>query len=214
MTDARRAEPASPSGSAQRLSGEPQGDQTLTSPVAQGTSSPDGGLILDGSGLPMLGDLNQSTETVTQHNVDGEDTIMAEAEESSTAIETPAASEQTQPEVLASEPYAPDREIYIFLKTFDAESQTLVGVGTFLVKRTEKIAFITKHLLHLPSDTTYDHYIESHRYEAQKALTPDRVLEPGTFPDGTILIVQKRLSEKEYASPPSFSSLPPPNLPN
>lgn len=201
MTDAKQAEAASPSSPAQQLSENSQGDQALTLPVAQGTSTSDSGMIRDSSGLPMFSGLNQSTETITLHTIDGEDTIMAETEESSALIERSAASEGTQPEIVASESYDPEREIYIFLKTFDAESQRLVGMGTYLVKRTEKVADITKHLLHLPSDLTYDHWIESHRYEAQKALTPDRVLESGTFYDGIILIVQRRLSEKESVTP-------------
>ena len=166
-------------------------------------SSPDSGLNLDGSGLPMFGNLTRSTGTVTQHTVDREDTIMGDTEESSAAIERAAASERIQPERVASESYAPEQEIYIFLKEFDAKAQNLVGVGTYLVKRTEKIADITRDLLQLPSYITYDHWIESHRYEAQKVLSPDRVLEPVTFLDGIIIIVQEHLSEKEFVNPPS-----------
>lgn len=151
----------------------------------------------------MFGGLSQPAQDIIPPppTVDGEDTIMAESEGPSATHEVLTASEGRQPEKLVSEFYAPEDEIYIFLKTFDAESQTLVGMGTYIVKRNEKIADITRKLLELPSDVIYDHWIESHRYEAAKVLSPDRVLEPGTFYDGIIVIVQRRLSDAAFVSP-------------
>ena len=102
--------------------------------MSPGTFSSDSRLVLDRSGLPRYSGMNRSTETVQRHTVDREDTIIAGTEESSMTIERSAAPELTRPGILASESYAPDQDIYIFLKTFDAESQTLVGVGTYLVK--------------------------------------------------------------------------------
>ena len=145
----------------------------------------------------MSGGISQSSEPPVRHITDGEDTVMAETEGPSTRIERSVVSESTHP---AFEPYHTEdpEEIYIFLKTFDAESQTLRGVGSYLVKRTEKIADITRRLLQLPEGVVYDHWIETHRYESQKVLQPDRVLELGTFHDGVIIIAQKHLDEMKY----------------
>ena len=145
----------------------------------------------------MSGGVDPSSEHPVRHTTDGEDTVMAETEGPSTSIERSVASESTHP---AFEPYPTEDpgEIYIFLKTFDAESQTLKGVGSYLVKRTEKIADITRRLLQLPESVVYDHWIETYRYESQKVMQPDRVLELGTFYDGVIIIAQKHLDEIEY----------------
>ncbi|KAF2841701.1 hypothetical protein M501DRAFT_1022936 [Patellaria atrata CBS 101060] len=63
-------------------------------------------------------------------------------------------------EAMPPPPPPPPDEIYIFLKWYNAESESLVSRGSFFVKKSDKIGPTILKLLHLPSGTPLDVFEE------------------------------------------------------
>ena len=94
------------------------------------------------------------------------------------------------------------REIYFFVKLFDAEEQTLRGISSNFVRRDAKISEEVKRLLRVDSSEEWDIYHERHLLIGRK----DFVGEHETFEyrfgdtgrDGNIFIAQRRPPKTKY----------------
>ena len=88
------------------------------------------------------------------------------------------------------------KEVYFFVKTFDADTQSLRGMGSAIVKNESKIVEETKKLLRVDSSEAWDCYLE----RGTEIDSRDCVKAHETFEskcggaDGTIIIAQRRLS--------------------
>ena len=86
--------------------------------------------------------------------------------------------------------------VFIFLKSFDAESQILAGVKTFWVKQNDRVGYTIRQAMSWNDDVAIDIYQE------QTLSAIESVRSGSTFHDITqatnyILVVQKRPSAKE-----------------
>lgn len=99
------------------------------------------------------------------------------------------------------------KEIYFFVKLFDAERQTLLGVNSHFVRRDAKISEEAKRLLKVDLSEEWDFYHERHLRIGRK----DFVGEHETFEyrfgdsggDGNIIIAQRRPPKEKYVPVPS-----------
>ena len=86
--------------------------------------------------------------------------------------------------------------VFVFLKVFDAENQTLNGVKTMWVKQIDKVGYTVRQALGLAEDAPIDVYQE----QALSTLEPVR---PGSnYQDIAgvttyILVIQRKLGAKE-----------------
>ncbi|KAL8790842.1 MAG: hypothetical protein Q9195_006167 [Heterodermia aff. obscurata] len=101
--------------------------------------------------------------------------------------------------------------VFVFLKSFDADSQTLAGVKTFWVKQNDRVGYTIRQAMSWDDDVAIDIYQE------QTLSTIELVRSGSTFRDisGTsnyILVVQKRPSSKDVARLTAAGK--PANIPN
>lgn len=89
--------------------------------------------------------------------------------------------------------------VYLFVKIFDPQNQTLRGVGSYLAKKDEKAGDFVRRVLVLGPDEAFNIYNEKllrlkdkQRVKASASLTDSTI-----FFDGGILIAQRKLSESE-----------------
>ncbi|KAI9828898.1 MAG: hypothetical protein M1819_006513 [Sarea resinae] len=91
-------------------------------------------------------------------------------------------------------------EVYLFLKHFDAAKQTLVGVGSYVVKGSDKVRDVVRQKLDLPEDKEVKLWAETEVNDA-KAISANQTLdtEPCTEPCNrtSIIIYQDVLSEQD-----------------
>ena len=131
------------------------------------------------------------------------DTEMAEA--SNVADEIPIANdtEDVEPHTLVH-----PREIYFFVKIFDAETQTLRGVNSHFVKREAKISEEVKRVLQVDPSEEWDFYHERHLQLGRKDIVGDHETFEYRFGDmggdGSIIIAQRRPPKETYALLPSM----------
>ena len=131
------------------------------------------------------------------------DTEMAEA--STGTQETSAAndSENVEPYTLVH-----PKEIYFFLKLFDAERQTLRAVHSHFVRRDAKISEEAKRLLKVDLSEQWDVYHERHLRIGRKDLVGDHETFEYRFGDiggdGNIFIAQRRPPTEKYMFMPSI----------
>lgn len=123
------------------------------------------------------------------------DTEMDEA-----STETPLANdaENGEPHTLVH-----PKEIYFFVKLFDAESQTLRGVNSHFVRRDAKISEEVKRLLKVDPSEEWDCYHERHLKIGRKDLVGGNETFEYRFGDmggdGNIFIAQRRPPKETYA---------------
>lgn len=140
----------------------------------------------------------QASGEVGGGDSDHDDTEMAEA--STEAHEAPMAtdSENVEPYTLMH-----PKEIYFFVKLFDAETQTLRGINSHFVRRDAKISEEAKRLLKVDLSEEWNFYHERHLIIGCK----DLVREHETFEhrfgdmggDGNIIIAQRRPPVERYS---------------
>ena len=129
------------------------------------------------------------------------------AEASTGPDETPTANdlENGEPHTLVH-----PKEIYFFVKTFDAELQTLRGINSHFVRRDAKISEEVKRLLKVDLSEDWDFYHERHLKIGRKDHVGDHETFENRFGDvggdGNIIIAQRRLPEEKYAFLPSIDS--------
>ena len=127
-----------------------------------------------------------------------DDSEMAEA--SVGTHETPVANESANVEPHA---FVHPKEIYFFLKRFDAETQTLRGVNSHFVRRDAKISEEVKRLLQVDLSEEWDIYHERHMKLGRKDIVSDQETFEYRFGDtggdGNIFIAQRRPPKEKYA---------------
>ena len=130
-----------------------------------------------------------------------DDTEMSEA--STGAHEIPVANdaENVEPYTLVH-----PKEIYFFVKLFDAETQTLRGAKSHFVRRDAKISEEAKRLLKVDLSEEWDFYYERYLRIGRKDLVGDHETFEYRFGDvggdGSIIIAQRRPPAEEYAPLP------------
>lgn len=95
-----------------------------------------------------------------------------------------------------------DRPILLFLKHFDAESQTLLGVGSFYAAITDKVQDLSNSILKLlnwPAGTNFKMF-EEIKMNMIEPMKPKMTLQASEIQEGDIICVQKSLGEKEVAA--------------
>ncbi|KAF2841356.1 cysteine proteinase [Patellaria atrata CBS 101060] len=95
-----------------------------------------------------------------------------------------------------------NKPILLFLKHFDPESQTLLGVGHFYAAWHDKVSDLSTHILKLmdwPAGTTLKCY-EEIKPTMVEIMKPKITLAACELQDGDIITVQKPLSEKTVSS--------------
>ena len=131
------------------------------------------------------------------------DTDMAEASIGAHEIPMASDSENLEPHTLVH-----PKEIYFFLKLFDAEAQTLRGVNSHFVRRDAKISEEAKRLLHRDMSEEWDIYHERHLKLGRKDIVGDHETFKHRFGDrggdGNIFIAQRRPLGEMYALLPSI----------
>ena len=94
------------------------------------------------------------------------------------------------------------KEIYFFVKLFDAEKQTLRGIDSHFVRRDAKISAEVKRLLKVDVSEEWDIYHERHLRNGRKELVGDHETFEYRFGDeggdGNIFIGQRRPSKEKY----------------
>ena len=136
------------------------------------------------------------------HDAGHDDTEMAEA--SNGPEETLIANDS---KMVQSHTLVHPKEIYFFLKLFDAEMQTLRGINSHFVRRDAKISEEAKRLLKVDPGEQWNFIHERHF----KLEPKDLVGEHETFEhrfgevggDGNVIIAQRRPPTEEYAILPS-----------
>ncbi|KAI4114889.1 MAG: hypothetical protein LQ345_004416 [Seirophora villosa] len=140
--------------------------------------------------VPQEASLLPAASAVGEPEPDGaEDAVMGGTQE------PPAATDPDQPGLRAQ--VLP--RIYVFVKIFDSQAQTLHAVCSDVVSLVCNVYAHIKRLL--GSDDTFDIYVERSRLLSEN----DRVRSTSTFedirsPDGCILIAHRRLSSEETAA--------------
>ncbi|KAI9707767.1 MAG: hypothetical protein M1836_000729 [Candelina mexicana] len=92
--------------------------------------------------------------------------------------------------------------ILIFLKHFDAEMQTLLGVGHVYIRRQEKVQDLAAPILQLMEwqpGTSLKLY-EEIKHSMIEPMKPKSTLQQAEIQDGDIICFQKTLSEKEVTA--------------
>ena len=94
------------------------------------------------------------------------------------------------------------KEIYFFVKLFDAEEQTLCGIDSHFVRRDAKISKEVKGLLQVDVNEEWDIYHERQLRIGRKDLVGDHETFEYRFGDvggdGNIFIAQRRPSKEKY----------------
>lgn len=100
------------------------------------------------------------------------------------------------------------KEIYFFVKHFDAERQTLRGVSSHFVRRDAKISEEAKRLLKVDLSEQWDFYHERHLRIGRKDLVGEHETFEYRFGDsggdGNIIIAQRRPPKEKYVPVPSL----------
>ena len=163
----------------------------------QSISRPSAGLSVTRSIFAPVAEVSrEERDDVSNHG----DTEMAEAsnapQENSTANEP----ENVEPQMLSH-----PKEIYFFLKLFDAEKQTLRGVNSHFVRRDAKISEEVKRLLNVKQSEEWDVYHERHLRVGRKDLVRDHETFEYRFGDvggdGNIFIAQRRPPKERFVVP-------------
>ena len=159
----------------------------------------------DAEGLEAL---NRTTSegpisSQAEQNHHDEDTVMESTGESaiSQAQDLPVSLEGSQNWALGS-----DKSLkayytwqYFLLKVFDADAQTLRGLGGYFIKKVEKIEDAIKRLLSPAPGTAYDIYHESSLALDRKDRVDAHIsfsgAESALYPDGSVFIIQPRPSD-------------------
>lgn len=147
------------------------------------------------------GNVDQANSQVDRTPSD-EDTIMDEAHDLGTreAPIPPAAVDPFSSWIsdTGRQPKPHTERMYLLIKIFDSQNQTLRGAGGFFAKRDEKIGEVVRRVLLLGPEEAFDIFQEKslqikdkHRVKTSTSFT-DNVLD-----DGCILIIQRRPSESE-----------------
>ncbi len=133
------------------------------------------------------------------------DTEMAEVSTEADEIPMPSDSEDAEPHTIVH-----PKEIYFFVKLFDAEMQTLRGINSHFVRRDAKISESVKRLLKVDLSEEWDFYHERHLRIGRKDIVGDHETFEYRFGDvggdGSIIIAQRRPPKEKYALSPSTIS--------
>ncbi|KAH0542586.1 hypothetical protein FGG08_002994 [Glutinoglossum americanum] len=89
--------------------------------------------------------------------------------------------------------------IYFFLKRFDVEKQMLIGLGGYYAKLTDKVDNVVRKCLELPQDKKFLLW-EEVSLNHVKPLNLGRSFDHEKLFNGTIMIIQDSISEKETAA--------------
>lgn len=132
------------------------------------------------------------------------DTDMVEASMGTQETSMANDSENVEPHTLVH-----PKEIYFFVKLFDAERQTLRGLSSHFVRREAKISEEVKRLLKVDPSEEWDIYHERHLRIKRKDLIGDHETFEHRFGDtggdGNIFIAQRRPPTEKYVLGPFIS---------
>lgn len=134
---------------------------------------------------------------VQPHPVDDVDTVMeGNADPDAVQGSSPPAPQRSWNTSLDTKVLGTFDNVFIFLKSFDAENQTLAGVKTFWVKQNDRVGYTIRQAMAWEDDMRIEIYHE------QTLSTLESVRSGSSFQDisgasNYILIVQKRLDTKE-----------------
>lgn len=88
--------------------------------------------------------------------------------------------------------------VYFFLKEFNCESQKLCGLGSYFAKQDEKLGDAVRRVSALAPDDQFDLFQERTLFvKEHDRLDSNITFNSQNFPDGCVLIVQRRYSESE-----------------
>lgn len=162
---------------------------------AQSDSRANAGLSATRANIEPAG---QASEEASGGDIGQGDTEMAEA--STGTHETPLANDS---EIVKPHTLGHPKEIYFFVKLFDAETQTLRGVNSHFARRDAKISDEAKRLLKVGLSEEWDLYHERHLKLGRKDLVGDHETFEYRFGDvggdGSIFIAQRRPPKEKYA---------------
>ena len=130
-----------------------------------------------------------------------DDTEMTEASIGAGGTSTANDTENVEPHTLVR-----PKEIYFFVKLFDAERQTLRGIDSHFVRRDAKISEEAKRLLKVDLREEWDFYHERHLRIGRKDLVGEHETFEYRFGDtggdGNIIIAQRRPPKEKYVPVP------------
>lgn len=166
---------------------------------AQVVSRPNTGLSATSAAIePARQAFGEDHGDISNHN----DTEMTEASTGAGGTSTANDTESVEPHTLVH-----PKEIYFFVKLFDAERQTLRGVNSHFVRRDAKISEEAKRLLKVDLSEEWDFYHERHLRIGRKDLVGEHETFEYRFGDsggdGNIIIAQRRPSKEKYVPVPS-----------
>ncbi|KAF2754027.1 cysteine proteinase [Pseudovirgaria hyperparasitica] len=104
---------------------------------------------------------------------------------------------EVQSDVIQQQPG--NKPIMLFLKHFDAEEQTLFGVGTFYAGQHTKVQDLSPQILEMmnwPAGTTFKLF-EEIKQSMIEPIKPKATLHASEIQDGDIITIQKTLPEKD-----------------
>lgn len=150
--------------------------------------------------------LTGTTPRIPDDATNGEDTVMDELQEpKASEIEILASSAKRSLSWISGAKRVPKAHlemIYFFLKVFDCNDGTLIGLGSHFAKRDEQIGDVMKRLFAVDRDEAFDIYHESSlTLSEQDRVKPNYTFEGVDGPlflDGSVFILQRRSSEAEY----------------
>lgn len=89
--------------------------------------------------------------------------------------------------------------VYFFLKEFNCENQTLCGLGSYFAKQDEKLGDAVRRVSALAPDDQFDLFQERSLFVKEHDRLDSNITfnDSQNFPEGRILIVQRRSSESE-----------------
>jgi hypothetical protein len=90
--------------------------------------------------------------------------------------------------------------VYFFLKRFDVNKQMLVGLGGYSANPNDKVDDVVRKSLELPEDKKFLLW-EEVNLNLVKPVNLGRSFNHEKLPNGSILIIQDNISEKEYVIP-------------
>jgi ubiquitin carboxyl-terminal hydrolase 7 len=95
-----------------------------------------------------------------------------------------------------------NRPVVLFLKYFDAENQTLFGVGNFYAGQQDRAADLAPHVLRMfnwPAGTAFKMF-EEIKHNMIEPIKSKQTLAQSEIQDGDIITVQKNLTDKEASA--------------
>lgn len=137
--------------------------------------------------------INQANETPND-----EDTVMGEVQDAEEPV-VPDTTETSLSWESADRARLARGRVYFFLKEFNCENQTLCGLGSYFAKQDEKVGDAVRRVSTLAQNDQFDLFQERSLFVKEHDRLDSNITfkDSQSFPDGRILIVQRRSSESE-----------------